>query len=106
MIINPVVVTSKESYVSALRKALGKTIICRDTWEDDWLFCGISRINHSVMCGVSVDIVWSIDYHRRWDGDMYRFGEEFHLDREEFFERLKQYYPEHLEWFLFHPELL
>ena len=58
------------------------------------------------------DILWaagpSISYYFVWDGSMslgYR-GYRTDITREEFIDYIKEKYPNHLEWLLFHPELM
>jgi len=58
------------------------------------------------------DILWgssqSISYYFVWDGSMslgYR-GYRTDITREELIDYIKEKYPDHFEWLLFHPELM
>jgi len=106
MNIKEILVTDRDSYVKSLKKNLGKVVICRDTWIDDLLVCGIPRTNNSSSCGVSIESIWVINFAIRDQNQRYRYYNEYYIGLEKFFDRLRANHPDHLEWLLFHPEYL
>lgn len=65
-------------------------------YQDDVFLALTTAVGHAA---------WYI-YLSKHVGDTYNIGGTNHISKEVFVEYVSEHYPDHFEWFLFHPEWL